>query len=73
MQDGSDGMTTEERLRMTCEMHDLGVAMMRQTFRRRHPQVTDQKISEMLAKWLQTRPGAEIGDVSGPDFRVRPL
>lgn len=62
-----------EKLRIACEMHDFGVAMMRQNFRRRHPDATEAQIDDMLTRWLHTRPGAELGDVSGPGVVARPL
>lgn len=67
----ADDLTPGERLRLTCELHDLGVAMMRQNLRRRHPGAEDGEIEAMLERWLQTRPGAQHGDVSGPGVRVR--
>jgi len=60
-----------ERLRLTCEMHDLGVAIMRQNLRRRHPDASESQIDAMLTEWLQDRPGAPLGDVSGPGIRAR--
>jgi Rv0078B-related antitoxin len=39
--------------------------MMRQRFRREHPDAGQEEIRERLTAWLQTRPGAENGDAQG--------
>jgi hypothetical protein len=59
-----------ERLRVTFELFDAGVALMRQNLRRRHPDAPDAEIEERLTQWLHHRPGAEFGDSPGV---VRPL
>ena len=62
-------MTTEstpaERLRIALEMHDEGVALMRQNLMRRHPDANEQEIERLLTEWLHDRPGAEHGDGEG--------
>jgi len=55
-----------ERLRCALDMHEAGVALMRQNLRRRHPDASEAQIDERLAEWLATRPGAEFGDCPGP-------
>lgn len=73
MSDTDDSARMVERLRIACEMHDLGVAMMRQNLKRSHPEASQEQIEEMLTRWLHTRPGPELGDVSGPGVVARPL
>jgi len=41
-----------EMLRAALELHDVGVALMRQNLRRRHPDATDERIEELLVTWL---------------------
>lgn len=63
-------LTPEEKLRLAFEMHELGCAMMRQNLLRRFPHETDGERERRFVEWLQTRPGAELGDAVG---RPRPL
>lgn len=60
------------RLRLAFDLFEAGVAMHRQTLRRRYPDADDAEIDRRLDAWLIERPGAEHGDVAGP-IRVRPL
>lgn len=53
------------RLRTALELHDAGVALMRQNLRRAHPQASEAEISAALGRWLRERPGAEQGDADG--------
>ena len=53
------------KLRLALDLFDSGVAMMRETLRRRFPNAPDQTIAEALAAWLRERPGAEHGDTAG--------
>ena len=62
--------TPAARLRIALELHDAGVAMMRQNLRRRHPDADEDEIERRLIEWLHTRPGAEFGDAAG-DVRPR--
>lgn len=41
-----------ERFREALEMYDEGVALQRQTFRRRHPEAGAEEIDSMLERWL---------------------
>lgn len=64
-------MTPAEKLRAALELHEVGVELMRQNLRRRHPDASDGTIEQLLADWLRTRPGAEHGDAAGrPSTRV---
>jgi hypothetical protein len=64
-------MSPADKLRAALELHDVGVALMRQNLRRRHPGESDQLIDERLTKWVRTRPGAEHGDAAGrPSTRI---
>jgi|RhiMethySRZTD1v2_1073278.scaffolds.fasta_scaffold49486_3 Rv0078B-related antitoxin len=51
--------------RLTLDLFDVGVKLMRQSFRRRDPQADDQAIEHQLLSWLRERPGAEHGDCQG--------
>jgi hypothetical protein len=53
------------RLRLTLELFDTGVEMMRQNLRRANPGLTDAEIEGRLTTWLSERPGAEFGDAAG--------
>jgi hypothetical protein len=53
------------KLRTCFALHEAGVAIMRENLRRKHPQASPEEIDQMLAEWLQTRPGAEHGDGVG--------
>jgi Rv0078B-related antitoxin len=66
------GMTPAEKFRAALELHEAGVAVMRQNLRRRNPDASDAEIDELLSAWLRTRPGAEHGDAVGrPSSRLR--
>ena len=58
-------MSPVDKLRAAFELHEVGVALMRQNLRRRHPGDSDKAIDELLTDWLRTRPGAEHGDAAG--------
>lgn len=60
------------RLHIASDLFEAGVALHRQTLRRRHPDADEAEITRRLRAWLLERPGAEHGDVAGP-IRVRPL
>ena len=51
-----------ERFQTTLDLWATGVALQRQTIRRKHPDASDDDIDRMLTAWLQHRPGAEKGD-----------
>jgi hypothetical protein len=47
------------------DLFDLTQRMLRQKLRRKHPGVTDAEVDAMIARWLEHRPGAELGDGEG--------
>lgn len=62
-------MSPAEKLRAALELHDVGVALMRQNLRRRNPNVSAADIEKLLLDWVRTRPGAEHGDAVGRPSR----
>jgi Rv0078B-related antitoxin len=54
-----------ENLRLTFDLHEAGVDMMRQNLRRRFPGALEEEIEARLSAWLHDRPGAELGDGPG--------
>jgi hypothetical protein len=44
------------RLLEACEMHDVGMEMLRQRFRREHPALPDVDIEAMVRAWVSDRP-----------------
>lgn len=54
-----------QRLRTALDLFEAGVALMRQSFRRRYPEESEPEIRARVGRWLQTRPGAEHGDGPG--------
>ncbi|WP_129574494.1 MULTISPECIES: hypothetical protein [Sorangium] len=61
----TDPTRLAENLRLAFDLHDAGVALMRQNLRRRLPEANEEDIDERLADWLMERPGAEFGDAEG--------
>lgn len=59
------------RMRLTFELYEASVEMMRLNLRRRYPDADEAEIERRIGEWHRTRPGAEHGDVSGPGLRVR--
>jgi hypothetical protein len=64
--------SVQERARITFELADLGVELMRQNLRRRFPGEGEEAIERRLIEWLRTRPGAEHGDAWGRPSRPDP-
>ena len=54
-----------EAFQTALDLFETGVAMKRQSLRRRQPQASDEEIEEQLQQWLLDRPGAEHGDSPG--------
>lgn len=47
---------------MALDLHEVGVAIMRQNLRRRHPDEDEAQVEQRLHAWIRHRPGAEHGD-----------
>ncbi len=54
-----------ERLRAALQMHQDGVALMRQNLRRRHDDADEDQIDALVGLWLRERPGAQHGHAEG--------
>ncbi|MBI4954255.1 MAG: hypothetical protein HY908_19680 [Myxococcales bacterium] len=50
---------------MALDLYDLAERMLRQRLRRKNPQATETELDAMIARWLEHRPGAELGDGEG--------
>ena len=57
--------------RLTLDLFDSGVQLMRQNLRRRNPQADAQEIDRQRRAWLQDRPGAQYGDCPGRPVDIR--
>jgi hypothetical protein len=57
--------TPSEKLRIALELFESGVAMMRETLKREHPNESDAQIDERLRQRVRHRPGAEDSDSVG--------
>jgi hypothetical protein len=58
-------LTAADKLRITLDLAEAGVDMMRENLRRRHPDADAAESQRRLVAWLQERPGAELGDAEG--------
>lgn len=61
-------MSSEQRatkLRTAFALHESGVALKRAQLRRQHPSASEEELAQLLAAWLQDRPGAKYGDSAG--------
>jgi hypothetical protein len=56
--------------RLTLELFETGIRVMRQNLRRAHPQADEQEIDRLLRAWIRERPGAEHGDCTGRPVSV---
>jgi hypothetical protein len=54
-----------EAFRVTLDLFETGVELMRQNLRRRHPDASEAEVDLRLREWLRDRPGAESGDCVG--------
>ena len=52
-------------LRLTLDLFEAGVQMMRQNRRRQTPGADERELESRLSAWLRARPGAEHGDCPG--------
>ncbi len=58
--------------RVTLDLFETGVALMRQNLRRQDPSATEEEIDQRLVAWLHHRQGAALGDgVGQPPARPR--
>jgi hypothetical protein len=55
-----------QRFHTAVDLWATGVVMQRQIIRRRHPDASDEEVEALLSRWLQERPGAEMGDGPHP-------
>ena len=58
--------TAAAAFQTTLDLFQLGLDLMRQNLRRRHPEANDEVIERLLDTWLRERPGAPSGDCPGP-------
>jgi hypothetical protein len=60
-----------DSFRMTLDLFQTGIDVMRQNLRRGHTEASDEQIERLLGEWLQERPGAEFGDCPGSSVDVQ--
>jgi hypothetical protein len=61
-----------QRFHTAVDLWTAGVMLRRQTIRRARPEASARDVDLALSQWLQTRPGAEMGDGPPPEERTRP-
>ena len=54
-----------ERVRTALDLFRVGIDMMEQRLKRKHPAAHPDEIQRMLIDWIRARPGAEHGDAVG--------
>jgi hypothetical protein len=59
-----------DAFRMTLDLFQTGVDLMRQNLRRRHPTIDEHEVDRLLQEWMLERPGAEAGDCVGRPIDV---
>lgn len=52
-------------MRVALDLFEFALSLQRQNLRRRHPEMPDAEIEELVQAWLHHRPGAEFGDGEG--------
>jgi hypothetical protein len=62
---GMDPLPASERLRLAFDLYELGEELLRQRFRREHPEMSAGDIETRVEEWRLRRPGAELGDGEG--------
>ena len=65
-----DVLSYKQRARITADLFEAGVQIMRNNLRRRYPNAGDTEIGRMLLDWLRRKDDPIPGDVAGP-VRVR--
>jgi hypothetical protein len=63
--------TPEQRLTQVFDLYETSEIIVRENVRRRDPDAGEREIEDRLDEWRRERPGAALGDASGPDFRPR--
>jgi hypothetical protein len=61
----TDSLTVGERMRVAFDLYDVGEQLLRQRFRREHPEMSPEAIEARVQEWRLRRPGAELGDGEG--------
>jgi len=54
-----------ERFQMALALYELAEEMVRQNYRRKHPQASREEDEAVVYAWQRRRPGAEFGDADG--------
>ncbi len=54
-----------ERFRVAFDLHQFGLDLRAQRFRREHPSATESDINKMMARWIAARPAdcSELGEL----------
>jgi hypothetical protein len=67
----SPDLSAPDAFRLTLDLFQAGLDVMRQNLRRSHPDADDDRIERLLRAWLLDRPGAESGDCAGRPIDVK--
>ena len=59
------GPSPRERLRIAFELFDVSLRLLRRKLERQHPELSESEREAQIASWLESRPGAELGDAPG--------
>ena len=62
----ADARQLIERFHTALSLWETGVILQRQRLRRAHPTASAKEIETLVNRWLQERPGAEMGDGPAP-------
>lgn len=58
-------LSPADKLELSLAMFEYGRSVVRENLRRRHPELDQNGIEELLLAWLRERPGAPHGDGQG--------
>jgi len=58
-------LTPAEKLRITLDLAEAGLDVMRAKLEREDPEASPEEIEKRLMAWFHERPGAEHGDAEG--------
>jgi Rv0078B-related antitoxin len=64
-------LSAPDAFRITLDLFDAGLDLMRQNLRRNHPDADGEHVERLLHAWLLDRPGAESGDCPGRPVDVK--